>query len=138
HVPDELVGKTNSQLWQKYGLAIAGGVAPAMTTTDPKIQGLVGKPSTWRTGLVLYNVYSPKLKGYRANWAVAGQKKATEQAAAVDLRRGWNLVTQKRDDEVRSFLVFGGDRPKGKVKKGSAYSKGGKGKEPGKKVPKQP
>src|SRR5262249_36966123 len=109
---------------------------PAKTKTDPKIQGLVGKPSTWRTGAVLYNVFSPKLKGYRANWAVAGQKKkATEQTSPVDLRRGWNVVTQQHDGEVRSFLVFGGERPKGKVKKG-AYSRGAKAREPAKKDPK--
>src|SRR5262249_27990569 len=48
HVPDELIGKTNRELWEKYGLAVAGGVAPAEARTDPKIQGLVGEPSTYR------------------------------------------------------------------------------------------
>jgi hypothetical protein len=124
HVPDELIGKTNRELWQKYGLAVAGVVAPVGTTTDPRIEGLVGEPSTYRPGLVLYNVFSAKLEGYRPNYTEAGQgKKATPEVRPVDLQRGWNLVTQKSHDELRSFLVFGGaDRPGGTGKKG-AYPK---------------
>src|SRR5262249_27237383 len=120
HVPEELIGKTNRELWEKYSLAIAGGVAPAEARTDRKVEGLIGKPSTYRPGLILYNVYSPKLEGYRPNWAVAGQvKKAPTESGPVALRRGWNLVTHKGDSEVRSFLVFGGaDRPKYTDKKG--------------------
>jgi hypothetical protein len=137
HVPEELIGKTNRELWEKYGLAIAGGVAPAEARTVPKIEGLIGKPSTYRPGSVLYNVYSPKLEGYRPSWAVAGQvKKATAEARPVDLRRGWNLVTQKGDGEVRSFLVFGGaDRPKYTDKKGAYPREGPGAKEPPKKDP---
>jgi hypothetical protein len=124
HVPDELIGKTNRELWQKYGLAVAGGVAPADASTDPKIEGLVGEPSTYRPGLVLHNVFSAQLGGYRPNFTEAGQaKKATAEVRPMDLQRGWNLVTQKFNDEVRSFLVFGGaDRPGGTGKKG-AYPK---------------
>src|SRR5262249_50853881 len=65
HVPDELIGKTNRELWEKYGLAIGGVVAPADAKTDPKIEGLIGEPATYRAALVLHNVYSPKLEGYR-------------------------------------------------------------------------
>jgi hypothetical protein len=133
HVPEELIGKTNRELWEKYGLAVAGGVAPADARTAPRIEGLIGKPSTYRPGVILYNVYSPGLEGYRPNWAVAGQvKKARAKAPPVDLRRGWNLVTQKGDGEMRSFLVYGGaDRPRYTDKKGG-YPKE---KQPGAKAP---
>jgi hypothetical protein len=116
-----LIGKTNRELWEKYGLALAGGVAPAGARTDPRIEGLVGAPSTYRPGLVLYNVFSPKLEGYRPICTLPGQvRKTTPEVRPVDLRRGWNLVTQKVNDEVRSFLVFGGaDRPGGTGKKGA-------------------
>jgi hypothetical protein len=124
HVPDELIDKTNRELWEKYSLAVAGGVAPTGARTEPKIEGLVGEPSAYRPGLVLHNIFSPKLEGYRPNCTAAGQaSKTTSAARPVDLRRGWNLVTQKSNDEVRSFLVFGGaDRPGGTNKKG-AYPK---------------
>jgi hypothetical protein len=136
HVPDELIGKTNRELWEKYGLAIGGVVAPGDAKSEPKIDGLVGEPTTPRPGLVLYNVYSAKLEGYRPSWSEPGQvKKAAPDVRAVDLQRGWNVVTQKVNDEVRSFLVFGGaDRPGGTDKKGG-YPKeeGSKGKDPPKK-----
>lgn len=121
HVPDELIGKTNRELWQKYGLAIAGGVAPAGAATDPRIEGLIGEHSTYRPGLVLHNVYSAKLEGYRPNVFEAGHvKKTPPDVRPTDLRRGWNLVTQKLNDEVRSVLVFGGaDRPASAGKKGA-------------------
>jgi hypothetical protein len=136
HVPDELIGKTNRELWEKYGLAIAGGLAPAEAKTDPKIEGLVGPPSTCRPGLILHNVFSAKLEGYRPAYSGVGQaKKTTTEVRAVDLRRGWNLVTEKVNDEMRSFLVFGGaDRPGGAGKKGAYPSEEGpKTKEPPKK-----
>jgi hypothetical protein len=135
-VPEELIGKTNHELWAKYGLAIAGGVAPSGARAAPKMEALVGKPSTYRPGLLLYNVYSPELKGYRPTWTMAGSgKKAAGGATAVDLRRGWNVVTQQARGEARSFLVFGGaSRPKGKDKTG-AYSRGSKEKKPPQKGP---
>jgi hypothetical protein len=139
HVPDELIGKTNRELWEKYGLAVAGGVAPAEARTDAKIEGLVGKQSACQPGLILYNVFSSRLEGYRPNWAVAGQtKKIASETHPVDLRRGWNLVRQKVNGDARSFLVFGGaDRSSGTDKK-KAYSKdeGPKAKEPTKKYSK--
>jgi hypothetical protein len=139
HVPDELIGKTNRELWEKYGLAIGGGVAPTEARTDPRIEGLVGERSAYRPGLVLHNVFSGKLEGYRPNWTEAGRaKRTTAEARPVDLRRGWNLLTQKVNDEVRSFLVFGGaDRPGGTDKKG-AYPRAEepRSKEPPKKDPK--
>jgi hypothetical protein len=127
HVPEELIGKTNRELWEKHGLAIAGGVAPAEARTDAKLEGLVGKPSAYQPGLILYNVFSSRLEGYRPNWAVAGQtKKIASKTHPVDLRRGWNLVTLKVNGDVRSLLVFGGaDRPGGTGKK-KGHPKGAK------------
>jgi hypothetical protein len=126
HVPDELIGKTNRELWQKYSLAIGGVVAPADAKTDPKIDGLVGEPTPSQPALILHNVYSPKLEGYRPICTEPGQtKKTATEVRPVDLQRGWNLVTQNRNDHVRSFLVFGGaDRPGGSKEKKGDYSKG--------------
>jgi hypothetical protein len=130
HVPVELIGQTNAELWEKYGLAIGGSAAPADAKAEPKIDGLVGDCSTVRAGLTLHNVYSPKLEGYRPIVAAPGQaKKATAAVATVELQRGWNLVTHTLDDQVRFFLVFGGaSRPVGSDK---AYPKGNQSGEKG-------
>jgi hypothetical protein len=112
HVPAELIGKTNGELWQKYGLAIAGAVAPADAATDPKLTGLLGERSKCLPGVTLHNVFSPKLEGYRPICSGQAHDKKTESKAdAIDLRPGWNLISQKVNDETRSFLVFGGARP---------------------------
>jgi hypothetical protein len=137
-VPEELIGKTNQELWQKYGLAIAGAVAPMDARTDPKIDGLIGGPATYLPALSLYNVYSPRLKGYRPVCTESGTgRKAALAARAVDLRPGWNLVSQPVNDQVRSFLVYGGAARRGydKNKQGGGASGYEKAK-PAKKQPK--
>jgi hypothetical protein len=118
HVPEELIGKTNRELWQQYGLALGGAVAPAEVTTDAKIDGWIGGPATYLPALTLHNVFSPRLEGYRPACTKPGQVgKATLEMDAVDLRPGWNLVSQKVNDQVRSFLVFGGAARPGYEKK---------------------
>jgi hypothetical protein len=123
HVPQELIGKTNQELWQKYGLAIAGAVAPADAVTDPKIDALIGAPATYQPAWVLHNVYSPKLERYRPICTQPGQaKKAILETSPVDLHAGWNLVPQKVNEQLCSFLVFGGAVRPGYVdKKGPGY-----------------
>jgi hypothetical protein len=118
HVPKELIGKTNSELWQKYGLAIGGAVAPADSRTERKIDGLLGGPARYLPALTLHNVHSQKLEGYRP--AISNPEKARKSALemqAVELKPGWNLLTQKVDDHLRSFLVFGGTGRPGYVDK---------------------
>jgi hypothetical protein len=112
HVPAELIGKTNRELWDKYGLAIAGTVAPADAKADPRIDGLVGPRTESRPDLVLHNVYSRNLKGYRPAYTDPDRKKKNSAGRGSDLQQGWNVVTEKINDQLRSFLVFGGaDKP---------------------------
>jgi hypothetical protein len=123
HVPEELIGKTNRELWQKFGLAIGGAVAPADASTDPKIDGLIGERSTPLPALTLHNVYSRELRGYRLTCTEPGNtRKSVLDADPIDLRPGWNLVTQKHNDRSHSFLVFGGAGPRTANKKPGAYS----------------
>jgi hypothetical protein len=73
------------------------------------------------------------LEGYRPNCTEPGQaKKSVRETRPVDLRPGWNLVSQKVNDQVRSFLVFGGAARPSYVKKNGpgAYSGGEKPKAP--------
>jgi Ca2+-binding RTX toxin-like protein len=44
-LPIEYVGLTNQQLWDYYGIALGGEIAPANATTAPYISGLLGPAS---------------------------------------------------------------------------------------------
>lgn len=133
HVPAEVIGKTNQELWQKYGLAVGGALAPSDATTDPKIVGLIGAPTTYLPSLTLHNVFSPQLNGYRLNCTQPGpEKRQVVDARPVDLQPGWNLLSHKVNDQVRSFLIFGGAARPG------YGDKGGKGTYSGDKKPYAP
>jgi Ca2+-binding RTX toxin-like protein len=41
-LPNQYVGLTSQQLWNQYGVAVGGAVAPANTITVPSIVGLIG------------------------------------------------------------------------------------------------
>lgn len=41
-VPLEYVGLTNQQLWDQYGVAFGGAVAPSDAYTVPQVVGLIG------------------------------------------------------------------------------------------------
>jgi hypothetical protein len=50
-------------------------------------------------------------------------KQSALEARPVDLQPGWNLLTQKVKEDVRSFLVFGGSARPGYGDKGKgSYS----------------
>ena len=54
YVPAALVDQTNQQLFDKYGLAIGGIVAPAgATASNPRIDALVGPHATYLPDLQL-------------------------------------------------------------------------------------
>jgi hypothetical protein len=59
YIPSALLNMTNQQLWDTYGLAIGGILAPATTgpnatgTTNPKVYGILGPAATYFTSLQL-------------------------------------------------------------------------------------
>jgi hypothetical protein len=44
-VPAEYIGLTNQQMWNQFGVALGGEIAPANAFTTPFITGLVGPPA---------------------------------------------------------------------------------------------
>lgn len=112
-VPEELIGKTNRELWEKYGLAVAGAVAPADAVRPPRINGLLGSPTKYsQPEVLLYPTRSTELKRFRLV-AVGTDKKKVAEAPPMDLKKGWNLITLTVGEDRRSFLVFGGDASTG-------------------------
>ena len=107
YVPAELLDKTNQQLFDQYGLALGGVVAPATATTDSRIQGLIGDPAAYQESLVLRSrKYTNQLAGYRLVYSREDGTQVRDQQP-VDLREGWNLIVRPIGGRTRTFLVFG-------------------------------
>jgi hypothetical protein len=111
YVPAELIGKTNAQLFQQYGLAIGGVPAPANAATAPRIQGLLGGPVAQFPNLTLSSrKYTNQLQNYRLTYRNASNQLIRE-TQRVNLRQGWNLLTRTIEGQARTFLVFGDVTP---------------------------
>jgi hypothetical protein len=120
-LPPELVGKTNREMWQRYGLALGGALAPADAVEEPRVYGLVGGPATYPAQVRPTVVRTERREAFQLT-AYDGAKRPVLRAPPADLRSGWNLVTAAAEDGVtRSFLVFAGET-KGAVDKGK-YAK---------------
>lgn len=108
NVPEELIGRTNQELWDRYGLAIAGAPAPTDATTRPRIHGLIGPKALYPQPEIVQHPYrSAELKGFTMVCFAAGKKQVAETEPA-DLHPGWNLLSVAIQGNRRSFLVFGG------------------------------
>jgi hypothetical protein len=110
HMPEELIGKTNQELWKQYGLAIGGAVAPADAVTAPRIHGLIGQPATYPRQDLHINYRTKPTQGYQLT-CTGRDKRVVARSAPVDLRPGWNLISLPLEGGRRSFLVFAGATP---------------------------
>jgi hypothetical protein len=106
-VPDLLIDKTNREIWNKYGLAVGGTLAPADAVAVPRVNGLLGTPSKYAEDLRLSTVRTKQIAGYQP--VCIGAEKKTVAIAPVDLHQGWNLITQIVDQRPRSFLLYAGE-----------------------------
>lgn len=108
-LPPELLDKSNRQMWESYGLALAGAVAPPDAVAEPRIHGLVGSASAYAAPISPAVVRTSQRQGFQLVAFGAG-KKMMVRPQPVDLRGGWNLITAPAEDgSTRSFLVFAGD-----------------------------
>ncbi len=106
-MPSELIGKTNTELWTQYGIAPGGTIAPEDAAEVDRVNGLVGSRSEYQTPLQLRSAkYTNQLADYELRY-VDGNGELIVDAATVDLREGWNLLTRMVDGQTRTFFVFG-------------------------------
>jgi hypothetical protein len=106
-IPPELVGKTNQELWDQYGLAPAGIISPADAIEVERINGLVGDPAVYPPELErLSPKYTNQLASYELVY-INGDGDLVHDATRQDLREGWNLVTREIHRMPRTFFVFG-------------------------------
>jgi hypothetical protein len=124
NLPPEFVGLTNQQLFDTYGLAIGGIVAPPdAAASDPHVRGLIGSAGAYLPDLQLvsakYTRFNPDAPSYALAyryWNGTQYVTVRETAAAGQLRQlrpGWNLlqVTLPGSSQPRTLLVFGDDVP---------------------------
>jgi hypothetical protein len=110
-IPSELVGKTNAQIWDQYGLGIGGMGAPSGLTTDASINALLGAPRAYLPYLRLESArYTNQLTGYQLMYRDATGEVIVDPTL-VNLHEGWNLVTRTIDGMTRTFLVYGDTTP---------------------------
>ncbi len=112
-----LNGKTNQQLWNAYGMAIGGRIAPANLAQIPDIAGggigsnvalqssiqtndlLFGSLYNWAVPQIeIYNPYA-----YSATVNIDGQQYVS---TPTNLNAGWNVITFLTPNGKRSILVF--------------------------------
>jgi hypothetical protein len=106
-VPELLIEKSNRELWQKYGLAVGGAMAPADAAPAPRVHGLLGSPAQYNEELRLNAIRTTQLAAFQP--VCIGAQKQGFAIPQVDLRPGWNLLTQSINQQPRSFLVFAGE-----------------------------
>lgn len=112
-VPTALRNKTNQQIFDQYGLAIGGIVAPASATqSDPRINALIGPTSTYQTGLELESAkYSNQLATYKLQYRYTdpaiNTRVTVREQTATPLTQGWNLLTRTILGATRTLLVYG-------------------------------
>jgi hypothetical protein len=106
-IPSELVGKTNAQIWDQYGLGIGGMCAPSGLTTDPSINALMGAPRAYLPYLEIQSPqYTNQVTGYQLVYKDGAGNIITDPTL-VNLHEGWNLITRTIDGMTRTFLVYG-------------------------------
>ncbi len=101
-VPAALLNMTNQQLWNTYGIAIGGAVAPQGCVPDPLINGIVGPATTYppqnylwspkwfdsRKGsyYMTFSWWNPSLNNGTGGYAYVNETTATP------LVGGWNVI----------------------------------------------
>jgi len=106
-VPDELIGLTNTQLWEQYGIAPGGTVAPQDAVRVDRINGLVGARAEYLPDLDLRSAkYTNELEDYELRYVDQNGDLVVDDTP-TDLVEGWNLITREVQGQTRTFFVYG-------------------------------
>ena len=112
-VPAALRDKTNQQIFDQFGLAIGGIVAPASATqSDPRINALIGPVATYLPNLELNSPkYSNQLTNYQLRYSytdpATNARVTVREQTPTPLVQGWNLLTRTILGATRTLLVYG-------------------------------
>jgi hypothetical protein len=106
-IPGPLVGLTNQQLWNQFGLAMEGAIAPANAT--PFAGGLLGAPNPVATYYRLASPLNVQTPNYTLQYTLevngVGVNYVITDPTPVTLQPGWNVVTRTINGTTHSWLV---------------------------------
>ncbi len=107
--PTVLIGLTNAQLRDQFGLRLGGMLAPMVSVPDPRSNGLVGPRVTVPGVLFLRSPQTPaSLLNYRLQWGQPYPAPATtDPGGPITLTPGWNVLTRTIGGLLYSFFVRG-------------------------------
>lgn len=109
NIPVELIDKTTLELWETYGLAPGGIIAPADAVAVDGIDGLMGSitPEEDYLGLIslVSDQYVSNLENYELIY-IDDQGMLVADASPVTLVPGGNVITRTVNGEKRSLVVF--------------------------------
>lgn len=114
YVPAEFIDKTNTQLWEEFGLAIGGAVAPVSAVRVDNIHALIGDPTLYPPSVyAITGKYTNQLQKYKLSYDIyrANGKKQVKVPGFLTLREGWNLYTFFVDGFKRTLMIFGDVTP---------------------------
>jgi len=105
-IPEQLLGKTNQQILDEYGLAYGGGLAPADAVRMPRVNGLLGERMEHTPPKLLSPKWSNDFDGYLLSFQTAGGQVITE-TEPIQLQEFWNLITRDIDGTKNTVFVYG-------------------------------
>ena len=111
-IPPQLIGKTNKEMWDQYGLAI-GGVLPPLRpiARNPRINGLITIAAPPLPDLMMRTPrYTAELEDYQLVYVAPDGQRVYDQDL-IDLHLGWNPITRTVDGVERTFFVYGDHSP---------------------------
>jgi hypothetical protein len=110
-IPSAFVGLTNQQLWNQFGLAPEGALAPANVAPLAETNGLDG---TANPIVYYYRLYSPAQAPASQPYQLQYVAEANGQGGAVivdptpaTLQVGWNVITRVIGGHTYSWIVQG-------------------------------
>ncbi len=107
--PTVLIGLTNAQLRDQFGLCPGGMLAPMGSRPDPRTNGLIGPRAVVPGVLFLRSPQTPaSLLNYRLQWGQPYPAPATtDPGGQITLTTGWNVLPRLINGLLYSFFVRG-------------------------------
>jgi hypothetical protein len=103
-VPSALLDLTNQQLWNTYGLAIGGAVAPMNSVPDSRVNGIVGPATQYAPPTYLWSAkwFDSRKGNYYLTYSYwnpglnngAGGYAYVSETTPTPLVGGWNVITR--------------------------------------------
>jgi hypothetical protein len=104
--PAAFIGKTNRQLFQQYGIAVGGAVAPEDAVPLPESNAIIGSKFTGRRTIQQVSPMLVTAAKYALAYRANAEGPVITESVSENLRPGWNILTRQVDGARYSFLVY--------------------------------